>query len=244
MSRPDGVMDESIVANLRRVRERINAAAERSGRDPSRITVVVVTKGVTTDRIREAVAAGAEVLGENRVQEALPKINVLEETIRWHLIGHLQRNKVRQVVNRFELIHSLDSLELAHEIDRRAEQAGIQQRVLIQVNLSREPSKHGVFPEATDELVQETAALPHLALEGLMTIPPPSSDPEQSRIYFRRLREKMEGLKQAGRSVHELSMGMSNDFEVAVEEGATLVRIGTAIFGPRGKTEEIEGETG
>jgi len=234
-------MDESIVANLRRVRERIVAAAERSGRDPSQIRLVIVTKGVTTDRIRKAVAAGATLLGENRIQEALPKIKALEGKIQWHLIGHLQRNKVKQAIHRFELIHSLDSLELAHEIERRAKQAGIQQRVLIQVNLSREPSKYGVLPEDADELVRETAALPHLALEGLMTIPPPSIDPQQSRRYFRRLREKMEDQRQAGLSVRELSMGMSNDFEIAIEEGATLVRIGTAIFGPRGKTEEMEG---
>jgi len=234
-------MDESIVANLRRVRERIVAAAERSGRDPSQIRLVIVTKGVTTDRIRKAVAAGATLLGENRIQEALPKIKALEGKIQWHLIGHLQRNKVKQAIHRFELIHSLDSLELAHEIERRAKQAGIQQRVLIQVNLSREPSKYGVLPEDADELVRETSALPHLALEGLMTIPPPSIDPQQSRRYFRRLREKMEDQRQAGLSVRELSMGMSNDFEIAIEEGATLVRIGTAIFGPRGKTEEMEG---
>jgi pyridoxal phosphate enzyme (YggS family) len=234
-------MDESIVANLQRVRERIVAAAERSGRDPSRITLVVVTKGVTIDRIRKAVAAGATVLGENRVQEALPKLQALEGTIRWHLIGHLQRNKVKQAINRFELIHSLDSLELAHEIERRAEQAGIRQRVLVQINLSREPSKYGVFPEAADDLVREATALPHLALEGLMTIPPPSIDPQRSRIYFRRLREKMEEQRQAGLPVRELSMGMSDDLEIAIEEGATLVRIGTAIFGPRGKTEELEG---
>jgi pyridoxal phosphate enzyme (YggS family) len=236
-------MDESIVANLRRVRERIVAAAERSGRDPRQIALVLVTKGVTTDRIQKAVAAGATVLGENRVQEALPKIKALDGTIQWHLIGHLQRNKVKLAINRFDLIHSLDSLELAHEIERRAEQAGIQQRVLIQVNLSREPSKHGVLPEDADVLVRETAALPHLALEGLMTIPPPSIDPQQSRTYFRRLREKMDEQRQAGLSVRELSMGMSNDFEIAIEEGATLVRIGTAIFGPRGKTEETEGGT-
>ncbi|MBI3597155.1 MAG: YggS family pyridoxal phosphate-dependent enzyme, partial [Nitrospirae bacterium] len=214
---------------------------ERSGRDPSRITLVVVTKGVTTDRIREAVAAGATVLGENRVQEAWPKMKALEGTIRWHLIGHLQRNKVKQAINRFDLIHSLDSLELAHEIEQRAEQAGIRQRVLIQVNVSREPSKHGVFPEAADVLVRETAALPHLALEGLMTIPPPSIDPQQSRVYFRWLCEKMEALRQAGLPARELSMGMSADFEVAIEEGATLIRVGTAIFGPRGKTEGMEG---
>jgi len=227
-------MDGAIVANLRRVRDRMVAAAERSGRDPRRITLVVVTKGVTSDRVRTAVAAGATVLGENRVQEAIPKIKALEGTIRWHLIGHLQRNKVKQAVPQFDLIHSVDSFGLAQEINRRAEQAGIRQRVLIQVNVSREASKHGVLPEAMDDLVRKTAALSHLALEGLMTIPPPSTDPQHSRPYFRWLGDKMEELRRAGLSVRELSMGMSNDFEVAIEEGATLIRVGTAIFGPRG----------
>lgn len=241
MSLPDGEMDGSVAANLRWVRERILAAAERSGRDPRRITLVVVTKGVRSDRVREAVAAGATVLGENRVQEALPKIKALGETVRWHLIGHLQRNKVKQAVPNFDLIHSVDSPELAEEIERRAEQAGIRQRVLIQVNVSREPSKHGILPEAVDDLVRKTAALPHLVLDGLMTIPPPSTDPKRSRPYFRWLGEKAEELGRAGRPVRELSMGMSGDFEVAIEEGATLIRVGTAIFGPRGMTEGIEG---
>ena len=227
------IMNEFIATHLLRVRERMAAAAERSGRDPGRITLVIVTKGVADDRIRRAVAAGATVLGENRVQEALPKIKAVGGSVQWHLIGHLQRNKVKQSVGIFEMIHSVDSLDLAHEIDRRAEQAGIRQKVLIQVNEAREPSKHGVLPEGLDALVRQTSALLHLSLEGLMTIPPPSDNPEGSRPFFRRLAEKAEQLGQAGMPVCELSMGMSNDFEVAIEEGATMIRVGTAIFGPR-----------
>jgi pyridoxal phosphate enzyme (YggS family) len=228
-------MNESTAVNLHRVRERIIAAAERSGRDPGRITLVVVTKGVTGDCIRRAVAAGATVLGENRVQEALPKIEAVGGSVHWHLIGHLQRNKVKPSVGIFEMIHSVDSLDLAHEIDRRAGQAGIRQKVMIQVNEAREHSKHGVLPEGLDALVRQTSALSHLSLEGLMTIPPPSNDPEESRPFFRRLADAAEKLRQAGMPVCELSMGMSNDFEVAIEEGATMIRVGTAIFEPMGK---------
>ena len=226
-------MNESIAANLQRVRERMAAAAERSGRDPGRITLVVVTKGVTDDRIRRAVAAGATVLGESRVQEALPKIKAVGGSVQWHLIGHLQRNKVNRTVGIFDLIHSVDSADLANEINQRAGQAGIRQKVMIQVNEAREPSKHGVLPEGLDALVRHTSALSHLSLEGLMTIPPPLNDPEGSRPFFRRLAQKAEKLRQAGMPVCELSMGMSNDFEVAIEEGATMIRVGTAIFGPR-----------
>jgi pyridoxal phosphate enzyme (YggS family) len=229
------IMKESTAVNLHRVRERIIAAAERSDRDPGRITLVVVTKGVTDDCIRRAVAAGATVLGENRVQEALPKIGAVGGSVQWHLIGHLQRNKVKRVVGLFDLIHSVDSIELAREIDLRAGQAGIRQKVMIQVNEAREQSKHGVLPEGLDALVRQTSALSHLSLEGLMTIPPPSDDPEGSRPFFRRLADAAEKLRQAGMPVGELSMGMSNDFEVAIEEGATMIRVGTAIFGPRGK---------
>ncbi len=228
-------MIETIAANLLRVRERMVAATERSGRDPGRITLVVVTKGVTADRIRLAVAAGAKVFGENRVQEALLKIEAIGRPVQWHLIGHLQRNKVKQAVGAFDMIHSVDSLDLAVEIDRRAEQAGIRQKVLIQVNAAREPSKHGVSPEELDALVRQTTALSHLSLEGLMTIPPPSDDPEGSRPFFQGLAETAEKLKRVGHPVRELSMGMSNDFDVAIEEGATIIRVGAAIFGPRGK---------
>lgn len=229
------MMIESIATRLNRVRVRMVEAAERSGRDPNRITLVVVTKGVPSDRIREAVAAGATVLGENHVQEALPKIEAVEGTIRWHLIGHLQRNKVKQSVGKFDMIHSVDGLELAREINLRAERAGIRQKVLIQVNAAREPSKHGVLPEGLDRLVRQTSALSHLSLEGLMTIPPPSDDPEGSRLFFRWLADQAEKLRRVGMPIRELSMGMSNDFEVAIEEGATLIRVGTAIFGTRDK---------
>lgn len=225
-------MADSIAARIQRVRDRMIAAAQRSGRDPHRITLIVVTKGVTTDRIREAVAAGATVFGENRVQEAVQKIEAIEGARRWDLIGHLQRNKVKQVVGVFDMIHSVDSLDLVRELDRQAGRAGVRQKVLIQVNTSREPSKHGVLPEGVEALVRETAALPHLTLEGLMTIPPQSDEPEDSRFFYRSLRQRADAFRQTGLSVRELSMGMSNDYEVAIEEGATLIRVGTAIFGP------------
>jgi hypothetical protein len=226
-------MEESIAARLRRIRGRMGAAAERSGRDPGRITLVVVTKGVTEDRIRQAIMAGATTLGENRVQEALPKIEAMGPSVQWHLIGHLQRNKVKHAVGLFDMIHSVDSLELAREIHHRAEGAGIRQKVLVQVNVAQEPGKHGVSTEGLEALVREMSTLTHLSLEGLMTIPPPSDDPEGSRPFFRWLAGKAAELGRSGRHVHELSMGMSSDFEVAVEEGATLIRVGAAIFGPR-----------
>lgn len=258
-------MADSIAKRLQRVRDRMVAAAERSGRDPNRITLVVVTKGVMEDRIREAVAAGATDLGENRVQEALRNIKAARGSARWHLIGHLQRNKVKWAIKQaegnpqalpgaaagsggiggataphgppdqistFDLIHSVDGPELAREMDQQAGRVGIRQRVLIQVNTSRESRKHGVLPEGVEALVRETAALPHLLLEGMMTIPLLSDDPEESRASFRWLRKKAEALRQSGWPVPELSMGMSNDFEAAIEEGATLIRVGTAIFGP------------
>jgi PLP dependent protein len=224
-------MADSIAARIQRVRDRMIAAAKRSGRDPRRITLIIVTKGVTNDRIREAVAAGATVFGENRVQEAVKKIGAIEGARCWHLIGHLQRNKVKQVVGVFDMIHSVDSPDLVRELDRQAGRAGVRQKVLIQVNTSREPGKHGVLPEGVEALVRETAARPHLILEGLMTIPPQTDDPEESRIFFRSLRQRADAFRQTGLSVHELSMGMSNDYEVAIEEGATLIRVGTAIFG-------------
>jgi len=183
------------------------------------------------DRIREVMDAGAFALGESRVQEALRKIKTISGTIQWHLIGHLQRNKVRQAVGVFELIHSVDSLDLAREINQRAAWAGIRQRVLVQVNAARESGKHGVAPEGLEALVGEVAALPHLGLEGLMVIPPLAADPEGSRPHFRRLAQRAEELRRGGLPLQELSMGMSNDFEVAIEEGATLIRVGTAIFG-------------
>ena len=230
------VMDTDVRENLQRIQERIEAAAKRADRHPKEVNLVAVTKGVEAVRIREALAAGATVLGESRMQEALSKINSFGTDAKWHFIGHLQTNKVKQAIGTFELIHSVDSLRLAREISQWAERLEIYQPVLVQVNLSREESKSGLAPEEVKPVIQEMAGLPGIAIQGLMTIPPASSHPEASRGYFRRLRLLASEISQwdlRGVTMKELSMGMSDDFEVAVEEGATWVRIGTAIFGPR-----------
>jgi pyridoxal phosphate enzyme (YggS family) len=219
---------------MKRVRERIALAARRSGRAPEAVRLVVVTKGVGADRIR-AIAGEPVLLGESRVQEAVAKqealgrIDELKGKIVWHMIGHLQRNKVKEVLVRFELIHSIDSVSLAREVDRLSARSGIRQAVLLEVNLAGEKSKHGFLPGEIDAAYGEIRGLECLRVGGLMTIPPLPQSPEDSRPYFRRLREMGERL-----GVAELSMGMSADFEVAVEEGATLARVGTAIFGERG----------
>jgi len=229
-------MDTDVRENLQRVQERIEAAAKRADRHPKEINLVAVTKGVEPVRIREALAAGATVLGESRMQDALSKINSIGADVKWHFIGHLQTNKVKQAIGTFELIHSVDSLRLAREISQWAERFEIYQPILVQVNLSREKSKSGLVPEEVKPVIQEMAGLPGIAIQGLMTIPPASSKPEASRGYFRRLRLLASEISRwglRGVTMEVLSMGMSDDFEVAVEEGATWVRIGTAIFGPR-----------
>jgi pyridoxal phosphate enzyme (YggS family) len=226
----------SIAENLRNVQDRIAAAAKRAGRDPSAIKLVVVTKTVAPDRIREAVAAGATILGENRVQEAKEKIEQLGSIARWHLIGHLQSNKAKYAVKLFDLIHSVDSLDLAQEIDRQAAKAVKVQNVLIEVNIAGEASKSGVSAADARLLVREASKLRNISIKGLMTMPPFSENPEDARPYFRKLREVAANMTKEnipGASMQELSMGMSGDFEVAVEEGATMVRVGTAIFGER-----------
>lgn len=229
-------VQETVADRVRVVLANIRAAAERVGRPASSVGLVAVTKTVTVDRIQEGIAAGLTILGENRVQEALPKMAALKEApIRWHFIGHLQRRKVRSVVGLFELIHSVDSVELAQEIDRRAGEAGTCQDVLLEVNIGSEATKTGFHPEALVGLVPAVANLPHVRVRGLMTIPPPT-EADQARVYFRRLREmagRIAELKLPSVAMDELSMGMSNDYEVAVEEGATLVRVGTALFGAR-----------
>ncbi len=227
-------LTETIAGRLADVRVRIARATERGGRDPGAVRLVGVTKGATPDAIREAVEAGLRDLGENRVQEAFAKraSGALSEgdsdDVTWHLIGRLQSNKVRAAVGRFGLIHSVDSLRLGRAIDDAAAGSGIVQRVLMQVNLGREPQKGGVAPDEVESLWSALGSCRHVRVEGLMAIPPPAADPEQARPYFRELRR-------LGRAVGaaELSMGMSGDFDVAVEEGATMVRVGTAIFGPR-----------
>ena len=221
-------------AALEDVRRRIASACSRAGRDPGSVALVAVSKTFPADRVGELLACGHDLFGENRVQEALEKIPRVGPGARWHLVGHLQSNKARHAVGTFELIHSVDGLDLARELSRRAAARGTVQPVLVQVNLSREATKSGAGEDAALPLLEAAAALPGLEVRGLMTIPPPVEDPEASRPWFallRDLRDRVEA--HLGLELPELSMGMSDDFEVAVEEGATIVRIGRALFGER-----------
>jgi PLP dependent protein len=216
-----------VAANLERVRERIAGAAERAGRRASDVLLVGVSKTVDVDRIRWALDAGLTALGENRVQEAKTKVRALGRTVPWHLVGHLQTNKVRDALELFDVIQSLDRLPLAEEIDRRARGAGRTVECLLEVNVGGEPQKGGFAPEAVDEALGRLAGLPAIRVNGLMTIPPVGG-PDDTREWFRALRKLGER-----HGLARLSMGMSADFEAAIEEGATIVRVGTAIFGPR-----------
>ena len=218
----------SIAENLRRVRERVAAACERAGRSPDEVTIVGVSKTFPPEAIAEACRAGLTDIGENRVQEALRKIPLVESQglhPRWHLVGHLQTNKAKSALSVFGIIHSVDSLHLAEALSRRA---GQPVPVLLEVNVAGEASKFGFAPEDVPEAYRRIAALPNLDLQGLMTVAPFVPDPEEVRPLFRRLRELRDEL-----GLRELSMGMTDDFEVAIEESATMVRIGRAIFGPR-----------
>jgi pyridoxal phosphate enzyme (YggS family) len=217
-----------IRANLDRVRERIARAAERAGRHASDVLLVGVSKTVDVARIRQAIEAGVPALGENRVQEAREKVSEIGRPVPWHLVGHLQTNKVRDALELFDVIHSLDRLDLAKELDKRARARGRAVDALVEVNIAGEASKGGVGPDGLGELLAAVAALSSVRLRGLMAIPPEAKEPDESRVWFRALRKLGERYGFA-----ELSMGMSGDFEVAIEEGATLVRVGTAIFGPR-----------
>ncbi len=224
-----------IAHNLEEVRRRIAAAARKVGRDPAAVKLVAVSKTVDVTRIKEALAAGQKIFGENYLQEARGKIEALGPGAQWHFIGHLQSNKAKAAVALFHLIHSVDRSNLAQALERAAAQAGKIQEILLQVNLAGEETKSGAPPAAMPDLLRETARLPHLRVAGLMTLPPWLDDPEAVRPYFRGLRELRERLLQLNICpLPELSMGMSGDFETAIEEGATLVRVGTAIFGRRG----------
>lgn len=223
----------SISANLSHILKRIKLAAERAGRDAETIKLVAVTKNVGIPKIREAIAGGVTIIGENRIQEAREKFNEIGSTVQWHFIGHLQTNKVKYLFDIFSLIHSVDSLPLAEEIQKRAEKKGIKTDILIEVNLSGEKTKFGISPEKVIALARDISKLKNINLKGLMTIPPFSESPEDSRQYFGMLRTLVTDVKKDGIKINELSMGMSNDFEVAIEEGATIIRIGTAIFGER-----------
>lgn len=229
-------MGEGVRERIEQVRRRIAEAAGRSGRDPNDVQLVAVTKSVAVSQIREALDAGLKVFGENRIQEAKGKVALLSSpSIRWHLVGTLQTNKSKLAVELFELIHSLDSVKLAASMDRHGAALRKQVRALIEVNLEGESDKSGLHESELLPLLQACRAYAHLTIEGLMAIPPFHRNPQDVRPYFRRLRL----LRDRAADTHpdfrlrHLSMGMSNDFEVAIEEGATLVRIGTAIFGNR-----------
>ncbi len=226
-----------ICDNLDRIRDAIAEAAHRSGRDPDSIELVAVSKRMESAKIRQAAACGQAVFGENYLQEARAKIESLPSSLRWHFIGHLQSNKSREAVRLFDLIETVDRMKLARALDRFAGQLAAQQDVLVQVNVGREPQKSGVLPEDAEELLRGMAELKHLRVLGLMTMPPRTSDPEESRPWFRELRQLACRFADMGlfadNDQPRLSMGMSGDFAVAIEEGATMVRVGTAIFGRR-----------
>ncbi|MCS7254922.1 MAG: YggS family pyridoxal phosphate-dependent enzyme [Armatimonadota bacterium] len=227
---------EQVAANFIKVVNKVCETARRVGRDPKEITIVGATKSVDVERIKAAIAVGLTDIGENYVQEALRKYESIGDAVRWHFIGHLQSNKAKYVVRFCKLIQSLDRLSLAEELSKRAFQLGRTIDVLVQVNIGGEETKFGVPPSEAIELIRAVAKLEGIKVRGLMCIPPYKSDPEDVRPYFRKMMELFERIERAkiyGVSMDYLSMGMSHDYEVAIEEGANMVRIGTAIFGPR-----------
>lgn len=227
---------DDITRNYARVSEQIARAAERAGRRPDEVTLVCAAKTKGAEAVRAALRAGATDIGENYVQEAQHKMQAISESANWHLIGHLQRNKAKVAVSLFRLIHSLDSLALATELDRQGAKQGIVVHALVEVNLAAEETKAGVQPDTLDALLEGVSPLSHLQIDGLMAIPPAVSDLNEARPYFRtlaRLRERYARLGVARMPLRELSMGMTQDFTVAIEEGATIVRVGRAIFGER-----------
>jgi hypothetical protein len=230
-------LQAELKARLESIHERIAAACRRAGRDPAEVTLIAVSKTVAPGLIREAIECGVRVLGENRVQEAAAKITEInQQDVQWHLIGHLQSNKTRRAVELFDAIHSIDSLKLAERLDQIAGEFGKRIPIFLEVNLGEEESKSGISPKELFPLIEGTGKLAHLELMGLMAVPPFPDDPEEVRPFFGQLRELRDEARRsgiAGDGFTELSMGMSNDFEVALEEGATFVRIGTAIFGAR-----------
>lgn len=224
----------SIAQRLVEVQEQLAVAAARSGREPSDIELLVVSKNFTADRVREVVDTGQRAFGENRVQEALEKQPLLPQDMEWHLIGPLQRNKVRKVVGKFACLQGIDSLKLAQAVARVAEEQGIRQSILLQVKIGEEETKSGFATETLLESIEELVQLRSLQIEGLMTIPPPVSHPDEAKPFFvaaRELRDRL--VRVSGLPLSQLSMGMSGDFQAAIAEGSTMVRIGSAIFGKR-----------
>ncbi|MBQ8940671.1 MAG: YggS family pyridoxal phosphate-dependent enzyme [Firmicutes bacterium] len=225
----------SIAQNLEDIDKRICEAAEKSGRKRSDVLLLAVSKTIDIPRIKEAVALGCTQLGENRVQEIMAKYDEIPG-VQWHLIGHLQTNKVKYIADKVKLIHSVDSLKLGKEISLRSGQAGRTMDVLVEVNMAGEESKSGVAPDEAEKLAKELGSLENICVKGLMTVAPYDPCPENNRIYFQKMKELFENIKSrnyANVDMQHLSMGMTNDYEVAVEEGADIVRIGTGIFGAR-----------
>lgn len=237
---------DTLADRLAQVREHIAAAAAKSGRTVDDVTLVAVSKTHPPESVSEALDAGQTVFGESRVQEARAKIPLLPGRARWHFIGHLQKNKIRHALPLFELFHGIDSLELARDLDRIAGEAGVFPKVLLEINVAGEATKYGFAPPNLWAQLEELLALERLQIDGLMCIPPPQPRPEDSRRYFVTLRDLRDALQAEARvPLPQLSMGMSGDYAVAVEEGATLVRVGTAIFGERaGKTWKPQAESG
>ena len=231
-------MSTDIAERFKQILARKDAAAIRSGRDPEDVTLMAVTKTHAPDEINQAIAAGATDIGENRVQEVLEKIDRVDP-VRWHLIGHLQTNKVKNIIDKVVMIHSVDSIKLAKEINKRAAAAGIVMDILIEINSAMEETKSGIAAEDLKSLVTGiTTECDNVRIRGIMCIPPIAVDPEDARPYFREAREMFEDMKtwdlpEERFCPDTLSMGMSGDFEVAIEEGSTIVRVGSAIFGPR-----------
>lgn len=229
-------MAEEIRDRLVQVRERIARVAERAGRNADQVTLITVSKTFGPSIVQQAVDAGAHDLGENRVQEAVPKMPQIAGNVRWHLIGHLQSNKARHAVESFDVIHTVDSVQLAERLDRLAGESGRRPSVLVQIDLARESTKTGIDEADLPELVEVLDRSANLDFRGLMVMPPFFDSPEETRPYFRKLGEILKRLNESRSEANrltELSMGMTHDFEVAIEEGATMVRVGTAIFGTR-----------
>ena len=222
--------------NFETVEKNVAAACKRAGRDRSEVTLIAVSKTKPVEMLREVYDAGARDFGENKVQEICEKYDQLPSDIKWHMIGHLQRNKVKQVIDKAALIHSVDSYRLAQEISVQAQKKGLTIPILVEVNIAGEESKFGISAEDTIQLVEEISVLPNLKIQGLMTIAPDVVDAEENRLYYRKLKQLSVDIKNKNIdnvSMDILSMGMTGDYEVAIEEGATMVRVGTGIFGAR-----------
>ena len=230
-------MSVTFQERLEAVQRRIESACNRAGRDPASVKLIAVSKTHGPDSIREAADCGVRVFGENKVQEAKAKIPLCAGNLFWHMVGHLQRNKAYAAVQLFEMIHSIDSLKLLETIDEACDEVGRDIQALIEVNVSGESSKFGMAPERVPEILESANRFLHVNIVGLMTMPPFTEEPEKARSHFRRLRELRDGWRaETGAGLEELSMGMTHDFEIAIEEGATWIRVGTALFGERGET--------